>query len=83
MFKMLENTLAAPPDHLAGGGCPFAENSTSTLGLPFGLPTLALRASLLASPNPFTKIRLCCVQNTYVASDYDRRLTLEESNDGC
>jgi len=32
---------------------------------PFGPPTLALRASLLASPNPFTKIRLCSELNLF------------------
>jgi len=32
---------------------------------PFGPPTLALRASLLASQNPFTKIRLCSEMNLF------------------
>ena len=45
-----------------GAGCPLPKNPTPA-PWPFGPPTLALRASFLASPNPFTKIRLCSELN--------------------
>ena len=55
---------SAPPDHPAGGdgdGCPSTKIPSPLLAL--GPPTLALRASLLASPNPFTKICLSVNQS--------------------
>jgi len=56
----LGGAYSAPPDTLAGG-----EGLAAPRCQPFGPPTLALRASLLASPNPFTIIRLCSELNLF------------------
>ena len=62
---MRENPLAArgaycaPPDPRAGIGLPLPEHPIPALG-PSGLQ---LCASLLASLNPFTRVRLCSELN--------------------
>ena len=53
----------APPDSLAGGATPSPRISPRSRL--FGPPTLAVRATLLASTNPFTKIRLCSELNLF------------------